>query len=31
MEINTDGTVELYYVDFGDSGQISKEKLRELR
>ena len=31
LEMNEDGTVELYYVDFGDSGQISKDKLREIR
>ena len=31
QEINKDGTVDLYYVDFGDSGQISKDKLRELK
>ena len=29
MEIKADGTVELYYVEFGDSGQIAKEKLNE--
>lgn len=31
QEINEDGTVDLYYVDFGDSGRISKDKLRELK
>lgn len=31
LDMNKDGTVELYYLDFGDSGQISKDKLRELK
>lgn len=31
LEIRKDGMVDLYYVDFGDSGKISKEKLRELK
>lgn len=31
LEINKDGMVDLYYVDFGDFGKIFKEKLREFK
>lgn len=30
-QINKDGTVGLYYVDYGDSGTVPKYKLRKLR
>lgn len=30
-EINKEGAVDLYYVDYGDSGRVAKDKLRELQ
>ena len=31
LEIFQDGMVDLYYVDYGDTGKVAKENLRELR
>ena len=31
LETCEDGMVDLYYVDFGDTGKVRKEKLRQLK